>query len=155
MILTISFAIALIIAVGFIIFIYFMPTEKKDAHFERINDVEGVLHSENESIRTYNVGSTFIGDNLEVYFYNNSTSLLITDVIYQNKSLFMMDNPNKTYREKADWALAFAKKNANAGRILISDALELENVILRVDDINRYLEERKIRILPNDDYEWI
>lgn len=134
--------------------------QTKNAHrskFERLNDVEGLLTVDEKKIRTYNIGSLLLHNTVEITFYNNvGVDVLITDIELNNKSIFAFAPSNLSYREKSDYALQVLKHSANEGALSRDIAKEVEEIILDVDGLNKYMKEGKVIQLGNqtEDYAW-
>jgi hypothetical protein len=127
------------------------------SRFERINEVEGALYADDLKIKTYNVGDILVDNVVEVSFYNNPGRVVqVTDIIFNNQSIFAFAPVGTTYREKAEFAIQVLKNNANQGALSKHTVSEVEHILIDVDNLNDYIKEGKVTQINNltQDFAW-
>lgn len=132
------------------------PNAKKiDSRFERINEMEGYLHVEGKKIKTYDIGYFTMNDQVGVRLHSQlDGSVIVMDITMYDQSIFAYAPFGLSHREKADFAIQTLKHSAHQGAIQKSIVTELEEVLLEIDEQNRYIEEGKMKKLYTDDFVW-
>lgn len=128
-----------------------------DSHFERINEVEGVLYADDLKIKTFNIGDILIDDVVEISFYNNPGHVVqVTDIVFNNQSIYAYAPVGTTYREKADFAVQVLKNNANQGVLSKHTVSEVEHILIDVDNLNNHINKGNVTQINNttEDFAW-
>lgn len=128
-----------------------------ESRFERINEVEGILYADDIKIRTFNIGEIIVGDAIEVKFYNNvGHAVQVTDIVFNDQSIYAFAPIGISYREKADFAVQVLKNNANQGALSLRTVDEVERILIEVDNLNDYIAKGKVIQLHNvdEDFAW-
>jgi hypothetical protein len=127
-----------------------------ESRFERINAVEGILYADNLKIKTFNIGDIEINDTVEISFYNClGTAVHVTDITFNNQSIYAFAPTGISYREKADFALQVLKNNVNQGLLDKDIVTEVERMLLDVDNLNKYIGEGKVSQIDNEEEDFI
>ncbi|MFE4029195.1 hypothetical protein ACFX4N_23860 [Priestia sp. YIM B13551] len=131
-------------------------TLSNTSKFERINDIEGCLYVDGKKIKTYDYGAFTLDKQVGVKLYSDADgSVIVTDIEYYNQSIYAFAPLGLTYRDKADFAIQTLKHKAHQGEIPMDLVDEIEEVILEIDTLNRYIYEGKVKKLRNDDFAWV
>lgn len=126
---------------------------KVSSSFEKVNKVEGVLTVDGKEIKTYRIGTLMIGNVVEMDFYDSmGKNIMITDILYNGNSLF--GYTEGSYRDRCDYAVSVLKQIAHKGGCPRHLAVEVEQIILDVDDLNAYIAEGHIR-QTGEEYAWV
>lgn len=133
-----------------------VKSKKSKTRFEKINDVEGVLHVEGrEPIHTYKIGNLILNSVLEIQFYQSGhRPVRITDMIYQGKSLFSYAPAGTDYRDKCDFAIATLKAMANQNGLTQKFVTEVEDIVFEVDQLKELMDEGSVYQKENYEYAW-
>lgn len=127
--------------------------KKGSFHFERLNEVEGILTVDGREMRTYNVGEIRLNGKIDIVFYESvGTEIRVTDIYYEGNSLYSYTAG--TWKEKADYAVAVLKSLARTGDITYSLASEVEEILLEVETLNRHIDSGHL-IRVEDDFAWV
>lgn len=131
-------------------------TSYSKSRFEKVNDVEGILHVKGrEPIHTYKIGNLTLNNVLEIQFYQTGhRPVRITDMIYQGKSLFSYAPAGTDHREKCDFALATLKSMANQNGLSQKFVTEVEDIIYEVDQLKELMDEGSVYQKDNYEYAW-
>ncbi|UOE58108.1 hypothetical protein [Cytobacillus oceanisediminis] len=116
--------------------------------FKRIDRVQGELSFEHRKLRTYQSGTLVLNEMVDVDFYDDNRTVVITDIALKGKSLFSIGTGS--YREKADYAIQVLKEMTYQGGISRDLCVELEHLVLEVDTLNELLKAGTISIQGGD-----
>lgn len=126
-------------------------------HFERLNNVEGILHVDGKKIHTYQIGFLTLDNTIMIKFYNSyNKATRINDIYFKEQSLFGYANPGMSWQEKTEYALSALKQASSRGACSIDLVSEVEDIVLEVETMNNYIEEGHLYQILNDteDYAW-
>lgn len=128
--------------------------KKGHFHFERLNEVEGILSVNGTPMRTYNVGEIRLDGIIDIVFYESyGTEIRITDIYYEGHSLYSF--AAGPWREKAEHAVATLKHLSNQRIIKPSIVSEVEEVILEVETLNKHMETGNLVRTEDEDFAWV